>query len=147
MTSMETVTRAGDRERQATADALGQALGQGYLDVAEYDDRVRLAFVARSTAELRQLLTDLPIHQLRRHDPGRRAAQHAAARLSVRLHLAAYLLMVVIVLTVWLTVALSGGAWYFWPLWPILGAGIGIAAHAIAVRMGLNHTRRHCAAP
>ena len=39
--------------------------------------------------------------------------------------------------TVWLAVGLSAGAWYFWPIWPILGAGIGLAAHAIPVRSAL----------
>jgi hypothetical protein len=52
----------------------------------------------------------------------------------VRIHLGAYLAMVVIVLTVWLAVGLTVGEWYFWPIWPILGAGIGVASHAIPVR-------------
>jgi hypothetical protein len=134
---LPTATRAGDREREATAGDLGQALAQGYLDMAEYEDRVRTAFGAHSTGELRLLVADLPVHQLRRNDPRRHAARHTAARMSVRLHLAAYMLMVVVVLTVWLAVALSGGAWYFWPVWPIVGAGIGIVSHAVAVRQAL----------
>jgi hypothetical protein len=103
--------------------------------MAEYEDRVQAAFGAHTTGELRQLLGDLPVHQLRRNDPRLRAVRHAAARMSVRIHLAVYLLMVVVVLTVWLAVALSAGAWYFWPVWPILGAGIGVVAHAIPVRI------------
>ena len=31
--------RAGDRERDRTATDLGQALAQGYLPMAEYEDR------------------------------------------------------------------------------------------------------------
>ena len=42
--------------------------------------------------------------------------------------------MVVIVLAVWLTVGLTAGAWYFWPIWPILGAGIGVLGHAVPIR-------------
>ncbi|MDT5339663.1 MAG: hypothetical protein QOD90_5168 [Mycobacterium sp.] len=135
LTHANTATRAGDREREVTAGHLGQALAEGYLDMAEYEDRVLSAFSAHTAGELNQLLADLPMHQLRRSDPRRRAARHAAARMSVRLHLAGYLLMVVIVLTVWLAVALSAGAWYFWPVWPILGAGIGVLAHAIPIRL------------
>ena len=41
---------------------------------------------------------------------------------------------VVIVLRVWLAVGLTAGAWYFWPMWPILGGGIGVASHVIPVR-------------
>jgi hypothetical protein len=132
---MTTTIRAGDREREQTAARLGQALAQGYLDMAEYEERVRTAFAAGTTGELARLLDDLPLHQLRRNDPGRRAARHAAARMSVRIHLAAYLLMVVVVLTVWLAVALSADVWYFWPVWPILGAGIGVVSHAIPIKV------------
>lgn len=128
-------TRAGDREREAAATVLGQALAQGYLDMAEYEDRLRAAFGAHTTGELNHLLADLPLHRLRRDDPRRLAARHAAARMSVRIHVAAYALMVVVVLTVWLAVALSADAWYFWPVWPILGAGIGVLAHVIPIRL------------
>ncbi|HMZ14037.1 MAG TPA: hypothetical protein PLS04_07900, partial [Mycobacterium sp.] len=62
-------------------------------------------------------------------------ARRNAARMSVRLHLAAYLTMVVIVLTVWLAVGLTAGAWYFWPIWPILGAGLGLVGHAVPLRL------------
>ena len=127
--------RAGDRERETTARQLGQALAEGYLDMSEYERRVSSAFAAQTTADLRLLLADLPVAQLRRTDPRRRAARRAAARMSVRLHVAAYLLMVVIVLTVWLAVALSAGAWYFWPIWPILGAGIGVLGHALPIML------------
>ena len=34
----------------------------------------------------------------------------------------------------WLAVALTVGAWYFWPIWPILGGGIGIVSRAAPVR-------------
>jgi hypothetical protein len=35
---------------------------------------------------------------------------------------------------VWLAVGLTAGAWYFWPVWPILGAGIGVLGHALPIR-------------
>jgi hypothetical protein len=135
-TTLSTSTvRAGDRDRAAVAAQLGQALTQGYLDIAEYEQRVAAAFAAHSSNELRGLQADLPVAQLRRNDPRRREARKAAARMSVRLHLAGYVLTVVVALTVWLSVALSGGNWYFWPIWPILGAGIGVLGHAIPIKM------------
>lgn len=136
MTAPVTPTlRAGDRDREATAALLGQALAQGYLDMPEYESRLQAAFTAQTTPELRQLTSDLPLAQLRRNDPRRNAARRAAARRSVQIHLAAYLAMVVIVLTVWLVVGLSAGAWYFWPIWPILGAGIGVVGHALPIKL------------
>jgi len=35
---------------------------------------------------------------------------------------------------VWAAVAATTGASYFWPIWPILGAAIGLVSHALAVR-------------
>jgi hypothetical protein len=125
--------RAGDRERERTATDLGQALAQGYLSMAEYEDRLGRAFAAHSTGELDALVADLPVGRLRQHDPRRRAAQIRAARLSVRIHLAAYLAGALLMLGIWLAVGLGGGGWYFWPVWPILGWGIGVVSHAIPI--------------
>ena len=132
-----TSVRAGDRERERTANLLGQALSQGYLAMDEYETRLQATFSANTTTELRQLVADLPLAQLRRTDPQRQAARRRAARLGVRIHLGAYLAMVVIVLTVWLAVGLTAGAWYFWPIWPILGAGIGVIGHALPIRYAM----------
>lgn len=138
-----TSVRAGDRDRERTAKQLGQALAQGYLVFDEYESRLQATFTAHTTTELRQLVADLPLGQLYRNDPQRRAARQRAARLGVRIHLGAYLTMVVIVLSVWLAVGLTAGAWYFWPIWPILGAGIGVISHAIPVRLAVRlcHSR------
>lgn len=136
--------RVGDHDREDTANILGQALAQGYLDMTEYERRLQATFAAHTAAELRPLAADLPVARLRRTDPRRIAARRNAARLSVRLHLAAYLSMVVIVLTVWLAVGLTAGAWYFWPIWPILGAGLGLVGHAVPIRlMGAPRCTRH----
>ena len=126
--------RAGDRERESTADLLGQALAQGYLDLPEFERRLQSVYDSATTPDLRELTSDLPLAELRRNDPRRQAARRAAARRGIHLHLAGYLAMVVIVLTVWLAVGLTTGAWYFWPVWPILGAGIGVLGHALPVR-------------
>ncbi|MEN4398839.1 DUF1707 domain-containing protein [Mycolicibacterium senegalense] len=143
-TTVET-TRAGDRERERTADDLGQALTQGYLTMPEYDGRLQSALQAQTTAELRALVADLPVNRLRRHDPRRRAAQQRAVRLSVRIHLAAYLAGSILMLGIWLAVGFGGGGWYFWPVWPIMGWGIGVASHAIPiVAHGADPQRRRC---
>ena len=128
--------RAGNRDRERTAQHLGQALAQGYLTLDEYEARLQTAFAAHTLDELDRLVADLPLERIRRHDPARRAARCAAARRSIRGHLAGYLAMVAIVLSVWLAVGVTAGSWYFWPVWPILGAGIGLAAHVASVRFG-----------
>jgi hypothetical protein len=128
------ITRVGDHDRAGTADILSQALAQGYFDLAEYETRVQAAFAAQTAEDLRHIVADLPVAHLRRTDPRRVAARKNAARASVRLHLGAYAAMAAIVLTVWLAVGLTAGAWYFWPIWPILGGAIGVVGHALPVR-------------
>lgn len=125
--------RAGDRERERTATDLGRALAQGYLPMSEYEDRLGRAFAADTAGDLDALVADLPVGRLRHHDPRRRAAQLRAARLSVRIHLGTYLAGVLLMLGIWLAVGMGGGGWYFWPVWPILGWGIGVASHAIPI--------------
>jgi hypothetical protein len=134
MVQQLTIDRAGDRDREKTAARLAQALAQGYLELHEYEQRVQTAFQTHTTGELKQLLADLPLDRIRRADPRRRAARAAAARLGVRIHVAAYVAMTVVVLTVWAAVAATTGASYFWPIWPILGAAIGLVSHALAIR-------------
>ena len=85
---MTSPTRAGDRDRESTATLLGQALAEGYLDLPEYENRLQTAFTAQTADDLRALTTDLPVAELRRNDPRRRAARRAAVRRSVQLHLA-----------------------------------------------------------
>jgi hypothetical protein len=130
-------TRAGDHDRQKTADRLGQGLAQGYLEMDEYDRRLQQAFQARTTGELRQLVADLPLERIRRADPRRRAARMAAVRRGVRIHLGGYLAIATIVLIIWASVAATTSATYFWPIWPILGGAIGLISHAKAV--GIQH--------
>ncbi|KUI12990.1 hypothetical protein AU193_04420 [Mycobacterium sp. GA-1285] len=140
MPAITPVVRAGDPDREKTADVLGLALAQGYLEMPEYEARLQAAFAANTRPELRGLTADLPFERLRRNDPRRREVRRRMARRSVQLHLAGYLAMVAIVLTVWLAVGLTAGAWYFWPIWPILGAGIGLVGHALPVRYALPPT-------
>lgn len=125
--------RAGDRDREKTAAYLGQAFAQGYLEMDEYEQRVQAVFQTHTTGELRDLVADLPLDRIRRADPRRRAARMAAARRGVRIHLGAYFAMAIVVLIVWAAVAVTTGASYFWPIWPILGGAIGLISHAMAV--------------
>ena len=54
--------RVSDAERQAAADRLRAALGEGRLDMLEYDNRLASAYSAVTYRDLDQLFTDLPAH-------------------------------------------------------------------------------------
>jgi hypothetical protein len=125
--------RVGDREREKVIARLGQAFTQGYLSLTDYETRLDQAVDAQTAGALNEILGDLPIARIVRHDPQRRAARAAAARRGLRLHLAAYLAASTLMIGIWLTVAMTVGAWYFWPVWPILGMGIGVVSHAVPV--------------
>lgn len=64
-------------------------------------------------------------------DDERRAAaiKRVKARRDFRGHVAAYVLVNMLLVGIW---ALSGGG-YFWPVWSILGWGIGLAFHGWSV--------------
>lgn len=52
--------RVGDAERSAALDRLGTHFADGYLDVAEFDDRTARAASATTRGELESLFRDLP---------------------------------------------------------------------------------------
>jgi hypothetical protein len=61
--STTTSLRASDAEREATVARLHQALGEGFLDLDETDERVATAYAARLRSELAPLTADLPGHR------------------------------------------------------------------------------------
>src|SRR5688500_2421043 len=52
--------RAADTDREAVVERLRTALGEGRLELHEFDERVAGAYQAKTYAELDRLLSDLP---------------------------------------------------------------------------------------
>jgi hypothetical protein len=52
--------RAADSDREAVAERLRSALSEGRLDLHEYDERLQRAYAAKTYADLKGLLVDLP---------------------------------------------------------------------------------------
>ena len=125
--------RVGDPYREHTATRLGVAFTLGYLSMDEYEARLGQAFGAQTAAELDGLTTDLPVAEIRRRDPSRQAARRRAAERGLRVHLISYLAMSLLMIGIWLAVAVAAGSWYFWPIWPIVGVGVGVIGHAMSV--------------
>ncbi|WTO08153.1 DUF1707 domain-containing protein [Micromonospora sp. NBC_00617] len=123
--------RAADADREVVADRLRAALGEGRLDLHEYDERVQRAYAARTYAELDALLTDLPPVAPPEHSalrPASAPAEPPVGRLGSlrRGHVIRwlaevwlpYVRVVAIVVTVWgVTSLLSQELLYFWPAW------------------------------
>jgi Domain of unknown function (DUF1707) len=53
--------RASDADREAIAETLRVAAGEGRIDFEELDDRLRQAYSAKTCGQLRTLVADLPV--------------------------------------------------------------------------------------
>ncbi|MGW3607560.1 DUF1707 SHOCT-like domain-containing protein [Micromonospora sp. NPDC005161] len=129
--------RAADADREAVAERLRVALGEGRLDLHEYDERLQRAYAARTYAELNALLTDLPpvapperstlapvtapaagpLEGGAEPSPAPAGDRGVAARWLAEVWFP-YLKVVAIVVTIWaVTSLLSRDLLYFWPAW------------------------------
>jgi hypothetical protein len=102
---------ASDTDRERVAERLRRAAGEGRLTPAELEERLERAFSARTEAELDPLVADVPAPPRAPWPP-----DHSHER--------AYIATMLLLVAIW---ALTG-AGYFWPIWPMLGWGIGVVA-------------------
>ena|SRR3712207_1588048 len=119
--------RASDSDRERVAALLREHAGEGRLDTDELEERTALAYRARTQPELEALLRDLPSPT---PAPARR--QLGRAERELRQHAASYVVVNLMLIGIWA----ATGAGYFWPIWPLLGWGAGLALHAWQVRLG-----------
>src|SRR3954451_23060681 len=112
--------RVSDADRERVSELLRQHFSAGRLSDDELAERIEEAYGARTSAELEALTEDLPSARQR----GRR--RRSGLETSVRIHATIFLVVNLMLIAIW---AASGGG-YFWPIWPILGWGIGLGCHA-----------------
>ena len=127
--------RASDADRERVAEALRQHHVDGRLDTEELTQRIDRVYAAKTFGELDAITADLPPVQTparagaplrpRPPDPGRGKAKAAFQR-----HLFTYAWVNGMLVVIW---ALTNFGGYFWPVWPMLGWGIGLASHAFSV--------------
>src|SRR3954447_252378 len=125
--------RASDADRERVAARLREHYGAGRLSDDDLSERVEAAYGVRTMQELEALTADLPSAP----KPGR-ARRRGALETSVRIHLTVYLIVNALLIGIW---AATGGG-YFWPIWPILGWGIGLGCHAAPLLARRGGSRR-----
>ncbi len=60
------------------------------------------------------------------------AINRIRAKRAFWVHLAVYVAVNVLLVVIWA----AGSRDYFWPVWPMLGWGIGVVAHGVTVHVG-----------
>ena len=123
-----TGVRASDAERDHYVELLGEHAAKGRLTVDELSERLERVWASRTQSELAVLVRDLPAIA----EPASGQSDRAHERRDLRRHLASFVLVNLLLIAVW---ALTG-AGYFWPIWPLLGWGVGIASHASETFLG-----------
>ena len=119
--------RASDADRERVVAQLREAATEGRLDPAELEERVAGAYAARTYADLEPLTADLPGGAAAAGLPvEREAGRRVLARVGP------YVIVNLLLVAIW---AATGGQ-YFWPIWPILGWGAGIALGLWQERFG-----------
>jgi hypothetical protein len=108
--------RAADADRQAVADKLRIALGEGRLELHEYDERVQRAYSAKTYGDLSPLLADLPDATAKPVAPV--VAHQTAAWLQMMW--GSWVPVAVITTVIWMISSVSSNHLiYYWPVWVI----------------------------
>jgi hypothetical protein len=124
--------RAGDGDRQAVADKLKVALGEGRLDLHEYDERLQKTYAAKTYGDLNGLLDDLPgtlPPQQSRVAPY--AAPPAPAQQEHQHTPSSWVYpyggVILVCIAIWAITSISSGhLQYFWPVWVLIPLIFGV---------------------
>ncbi|HKG04392.1 MAG TPA: DUF1707 domain-containing protein [Conexibacter sp.] len=121
--------RASDAERERTATLLRDHAAAGRLTPEELDERLDVAYAARTVGELDALVHDLPAEAGRPLSARRpaRSAQREAARSRLLHAIGVAVLVSVAATAIWLATGADGP---FWPKWLILIGAIRVAFSA-----------------
>ncbi|GAA4621358.1 DUF1707 domain-containing protein [Actinoallomurus vinaceus] len=116
--------RASDTDRDRVAAALREHCAQGRIGVDELNERLDLAYRARTLGDLQKVTSDLPEEDMyelpvpasRSSMPARRPSGEVY-RKGMRAGWASYASVNLVCIVIWLLSAVSSGSWYPWWIW------------------------------
>ncbi|WP_460958522.1 DUF1707 SHOCT-like domain-containing protein [Parasphingorhabdus pacifica] len=125
--------RAADADREAVAERLRDALGEGRITLTEYDERLQRAYAAVTLADLAVLTTDLPAPA-----PAPTAGQGGSAEVrksearAVAKKWREWSSAAFVLVAIWLLTSIAaGGPLFFWPILPLGIWAMVLAAESI----------------
>ncbi|WP_035697157.1 DUF1707 SHOCT-like domain-containing protein [Glycomyces tenuis] len=129
--------RISNADRDGAIEQLQKALDEGRIDLAEFDERSKTAYEAKTNAELDLIFADLPTARAdgkavqRAETAAEDAEPVAAAEADEGLRFSGMMRALIWVacttVPIWLFVMIDTGETQgFWPLWPLISLG-GIA--------------------
>lgn len=121
---------AANADRRGAVADLQAHFVAGRLSADELGTRITRALSAQTLGELEALQRDLPgrLGPAAAAPPQPSRLQGITSRRDLRAHLASYVSVMVLLVAIWLLTTPGG---YFWPVWPMLGWGIGVFKHVL----------------
>lgn len=119
--------RASDRDRTLVTSILGDAFAEGRLDPEEYQERLDQALTIRTLGEVTPLVQDIwQVGRPTGRPAPRRSNLERGLDVAVGAGIGTWLLVAVVTNVIWIATSLGSGFGYYWPIWPMLGVGIGV---------------------
>ncbi len=132
--------RVSDVERAAVQERLRRAVGDGQLDLHEFDNRVQSVWAAKTRGELVRVTADLPEPPPPPPPPARRTVfSHDDAGTAMRVLTIIWACLVAVNLVIWATVSLATGE-FIHPWW-LYVAGPPGAVLAVLYAAGIGRPR------
>jgi hypothetical protein len=130
--------RVSDVERAATQERLREAVGAGQLDLHEFDQRVAVAWSAKTRGELSRVTADLPAvpppPPAPAPPPRRKVFTDDPGGVALRVLSTIWLCAFVINVVVWALVSVSSGdAAYPWPIWMLPSGAVLATLYALGI--------------
>jgi hypothetical protein len=121
--------RASDADRDQAADRLRRHAAEGHITLDELSELLSRTYAARTYGELDTVVGNLPVPSgsPAGRVPDERRLRPEDRNLWWRAGVGPYVVINTMLIVIW---AITG-AGYFWPIWPILGWGAGLALAAV----------------
>jgi class 3 adenylate cyclase len=122
--------RASDAERERVAKQLRDHLADGRISHDELAVRLDATYNAKTRADLDLVLRDLPVSAEQAADETRRSRREHRRRVrkGFKAHFTSWALVNGFLVGIWATT--GANVHEFWPIWPMMGWGLGLAFHA-----------------